>query len=98
MTCFSTKVCASRYFFPDVAARMALLFDTPMSFTRVSKHCGRKPHNFIIVREIIAAQRHFRDDHHAVPYIQFDEIGERQGLPNRKPFAFQKQILGNQQT
>ncbi|GKX39333.1 hypothetical protein Pcaca03_21090 [Pectobacterium carotovorum subsp. carotovorum] len=33
-----------------------------------------KPHDFIVVREIIAAQRHFRDDHHAVPYIQSDEI------------------------
>lgn len=27
-TSFSTKVCASRYFFPDVAARMTPQFDT----------------------------------------------------------------------
>jgi hypothetical protein len=32
-TSFSTKVCASRYFFPDVAARMAPLFGTRSSFT-----------------------------------------------------------------
>ncbi|KHN50688.1 hypothetical protein OI69_13540 [Pectobacterium fontis] len=30
-------------------------------------------HDFIVVREIIAAQRHLRDDHYAVPYIQSDE-------------------------
>ncbi len=30
--CFSTKVCASRYFFPDVAARMTPQFGTRLWF------------------------------------------------------------------
>ncbi|KML65244.1 hypothetical protein A0G03_20220 [Pectobacterium peruviense] len=49
-------------------------FDSPLSVNDEQAQVVNKPHDFIIVREIIAAQRHFRDDHHAVPYIQPDEI------------------------
>lgn len=35
-------------------------------------------HDFIIVREIIAAQRYLRDEHHTVPYLQWMKLASWQ--------------------
>ncbi|NAT79516.1 hypothetical protein CWD78_19095 [Dickeya dadantii] len=63
------KLCASRYFFLIVAARMSLTVWLPPFHESAGKR-----HGFIVVRKIIAAQRRLRDEHHTVPYIQWMKL------------------------
>ncbi len=62
------KLCASRYFFLIVAARMSL---TTWLALFIKVRADPLIHHR---QEIIAAQRYLRDEHHTVPYMQWMKL------------------------